>query len=122
MLTKVRLSPSESATKFLVGKKKRGSDGNMWIIKETKTGVKRWYKHKKESEKTNSKESKSEFPRKLTFTQPPFGIVLIQNGKLGYKRDTRTRLGIDKEGRVFFMAKKQKYVQNILNKKVFMLT
>jgi len=38
----IRKSPSTSATKFAVGKKKKGNDGNMWIVSETKTGVKRW--------------------------------------------------------------------------------
>ena len=41
---KDRPSPSESATKFKVGTKKKGNDGNMWIIVENKNGVKRWSK------------------------------------------------------------------------------
>ena len=43
---KDRPSPSESATKFKVGTKKKGNDGNMWIIVENKNGVKRWNKVK----------------------------------------------------------------------------
>ena len=43
---KKRPSPSESATKFKVGTKKKGNDGNMWIIIENKNGVKRWNKIK----------------------------------------------------------------------------
>ena len=43
---KDRPSPSESATKFKVGTKKKGNDGNMWIIVENKNGVKRWSKSK----------------------------------------------------------------------------
>lgn len=39
-----RKSPSESATKFNVGTKKKGNDGNMWIITKNKNGVKRWVK------------------------------------------------------------------------------
>ena len=39
---KERPSPSESATKFKVGTKKKGNDGSMWIIVENKNGVKRW--------------------------------------------------------------------------------
>mgnify|MGYP006429349227 CR=1 FL=1 len=34
----VRKSPTESATKFPVGEKKKGNDGNLWIVKKTKTG------------------------------------------------------------------------------------
>ena len=37
-----RPSPSVSATLFNVGIKKKGGDGNMWIIVENKNGVKRW--------------------------------------------------------------------------------
>ena len=43
---KERPSPSESATKFKVGSKKKGNDGNMWIVVENKNGVKRWSKVK----------------------------------------------------------------------------
>ena len=43
---KDRPSPSESATKFKVGTKKKGNDGNMWIIVKNKNGVKRWSKIK----------------------------------------------------------------------------
>jgi hypothetical protein len=41
-----RPSPSESATLYKVGTKKKGNDGNMWIIKESSNGIKRWSKYK----------------------------------------------------------------------------
>jgi hypothetical protein len=41
---KDRPSPSESATLFDIGTKKIGNDGNEWIIKENKNGVKKWNK------------------------------------------------------------------------------
>jgi hypothetical protein len=41
-----RPSPAESATLFEIGTIKKGNDGNMWIITETKSGVKRWSKVK----------------------------------------------------------------------------
>ena len=41
---KVRKGPSESATKFSVGFKKKGNDGNMWKIVVTAAGVHRWAK------------------------------------------------------------------------------
>jgi len=44
---KDRPSPSESATKFKVGTKKKGGDGNMWIVVMNKNKVKRWAKLKK---------------------------------------------------------------------------
>jgi len=39
---KDRPSPSESATSFKTGTVKKGNDGNMWIVIETNSGVKRW--------------------------------------------------------------------------------
>ena len=39
-----RPSPSQSATLFKVGTKKKGNDGNIWIIKKNKNGVNRWSK------------------------------------------------------------------------------
>ena len=56
---KTRKSPAASATKFGVGVKKRGNDGNMWQIIETKTGTKRWLKvASKAKSKKNTKEVK----------------------------------------------------------------
>ena len=57
---KTRKSPSASATKFGVGVKKRGNDGNMWQIVQTKTGTKRWLKvASKAKSKKNAKVVKS---------------------------------------------------------------
>jgi hypothetical protein len=41
---KKRPSPGESATLFKVGTKKKGNDGNIWVIKKNKNGVNRWSK------------------------------------------------------------------------------
>lgn len=41
---KIRPSPSESATLFNVGTKKKGNDGNIWIIKENVNKIKKWSK------------------------------------------------------------------------------
>lgn len=38
----VRPGPTESATKFEVGKKKKGNDGRIWIVAETTAGIHRW--------------------------------------------------------------------------------
>ena len=43
-LKKDRPSPSESATQFKEGTKKKGNDDNMYIIAVNKNGVKRWKK------------------------------------------------------------------------------
>jgi hypothetical protein len=47
-----RQAPSESANDFVLGTKKRGNDGNMWIIIQTKNS-KRWSKVNK-TKKTNN--------------------------------------------------------------------
>lgn len=43
----MRLSPSESATLYQVGTKKKGNDGNTWIIVVNKNNIKRWQLYKK---------------------------------------------------------------------------
>jgi hypothetical protein len=47
-----RQAPSESANNFALGTKKRGNDGNMWVIIQTKNS-KRWSKVNK-TKKTNN--------------------------------------------------------------------
>ena len=39
---KIRKGPSSSATKFSVGTKKKGNDGNQWKIVKNKNGIKHW--------------------------------------------------------------------------------
>ena len=41
---KIRKGPYVSATKQLIGTKKKGNDGNMWKVIENKNGIKRWLK------------------------------------------------------------------------------
>jgi len=47
-----RQAPSESANDFTLGTKKRGNDGNMWVIIQTKNS-KRWSKVNKTKKKNN---------------------------------------------------------------------
>lgn len=42
--TNLRPSPTKSATLFSTGTKMFGNDGNVWMVVETKNGVKRWNK------------------------------------------------------------------------------
>ena len=42
-----RKGPEESATKFSIGTRKKGNDGNTWTITKNKNGVKRWQKIKR---------------------------------------------------------------------------
>ena len=42
--TEKRKGPTDSATKYKVGTKKMGNDGNMWVIISTQSGTHRWKK------------------------------------------------------------------------------
>ena len=53
----VRKGPTESATLFSIGTKKKGNDGNMWKITKTKAGTKRWQKITSSSTKTKKNTS-----------------------------------------------------------------
>jgi hypothetical protein len=50
-----RKGPTESATKFSIGVKKRGNDGNMWTIISTASGVHRWAKASQTSQTRRSR-------------------------------------------------------------------
>jgi hypothetical protein len=50
-----RKSPSQSATLYKIGTKKKGNDNNIWIITENKNGVKKWILHKKSTDKSSRK-------------------------------------------------------------------
>jgi len=50
-MSTIRKSPTQSATLYKVGTKKKGNDGNTWIIVENKNNVKRWQLYKKITEK-----------------------------------------------------------------------
>jgi len=53
-----RKGPSESAKNFTIGTKKRGNDGNMWIIIQTKNS-KRWSKVNETKKKNNQGNNKT---------------------------------------------------------------
>ena len=55
---KVRKGPAFSATKFSVGTKKKGNDGNMWKIVQNKNGTNRWLKISKVNSKTKNVSNK----------------------------------------------------------------
>ncbi len=48
----MRKGPEESATKFKVGTKMIGNDGNYWIIKKNKNGIQRWVRENKTIKRT----------------------------------------------------------------------
>ena len=53
----MRKGPEESATILSVGTKKKGNDGNLWVIVKNKNGVKRWNKKTNKSKKKPLKKS-----------------------------------------------------------------
>ena len=117
-MVKKRKGPSKSATLFSVGIKKKGNDGNIWIIVKNKNGVKRWKKHifkknvtkktkknflKKSSQKnrkTQNKKQKTKKNQKYCIHDNggrPFKVVI--NGKnldiFTYDKDLKEELGED---------------------------
>ena len=63
----MRKGPNDSATKFKVGTKKIGNDGNYWIIKKNKNGIQRWVKdNKRKSKRKTIKKVKSIKSNELT--------------------------------------------------------
>ena len=64
----------------------------------------------------------TDLPNQITFSEPPFGTILIRNGQFGYKKDSRTRLRRSKTGDIYFEIKNsQKYIQDTNDEKVFKL-
>jgi len=45
-MSTLRPSPTDSATLYSTGTKKKGNDGNIWVVTKTSTGTKRWTKTK----------------------------------------------------------------------------
>ena len=58
----MRKGPEASATKFSVGTKKKGNDGNIWMIVKTKNGMKRWQKTQKR--RSNKRKTRKVFKSK----------------------------------------------------------
>ena len=79
-----RPSPSDSATLFKTGTKKKGNDGNMWMVKENKNGVKRWTKVSKKTESKEKSESKKTSKIKkpeedrIKFMEASFSLKVIK--------------------------------------------
>jgi hypothetical protein len=54
-MSKLRPSPTISATKNNIGTIKRGNDGHRYIVKKTSNGIKRWVRYNKKTSKKVSK-------------------------------------------------------------------
>lgn len=76
---KTRKGPSESATKYKVGTRKLGNDGNMWIIKKAANGVQRWRKVKNNS----TKKIKSK-PNNKTISKKDISVEKLKQLKKKY--------------------------------------
>ena len=74
-----------------IGKKKQGKDGNMWIVKNTKTGIARWIRvptDKKKSTKKSTKKTVKKSTKKSTksvkkpvkkISKRPIGNLTVTN-------------------------------------------
>jgi len=77
---KVRKGPASSATKFSIGTKKKGNDGNMWKIVQNKNDTKRWLKisNNKTIKKKQSEKNKIEHIQSVE----NYNILIKENKKL----------------------------------------
>jgi len=81
-MVNTRKGPSNSATKFRLGTKKKGNDGNIWKIVQNKHGTKRWLKDSKTSKK-HTKTSKKQRYRRIPYgTDVKKDIIWGKNKKL----------------------------------------
>lgn len=57
---RTRKGPTVSATKYSIGTKKRGNDGNIWVIASTSSGTRRWRKQRKTKRLLSNKKRKTD--------------------------------------------------------------
>lgn len=100
----MRLSPSESATKYKIGTKKKGNDNNTWIVYETSNKIKRW---KKITEKINGKKYFIH-----NNGSRPYMVIIAKNEAYIYncKYDDNDRCKYDK------LLKKYKFIKKYIGK------
>ena len=93
---KIRKSPIESANKFSIGNIKKGSDGNMWKIIATSSGVHRWQKiantHSKTIKKSKRVDDKDQdqYTQKNSLSSKNVGISTAELVKIGKKNKVLT--------------------------------
>jgi hypothetical protein len=87
---KTRKGPSESATKFKVGAKKKGNDGNIWIIVKNKNVVKRWKKISGQNKmrKTFKSKKKNTVKMRKTFKKYKITVKMLKALKKKYSVTT----------------------------------
>jgi hypothetical protein len=88
-----RQGPTDSANNFTLGTKKRGNDGNMWVIIQTKTS-KRWSKvnkNKIQKTKKTKKTQKTQKTKKNIITK-----TTKENNQNLTKKNKKTDISLDK--------------------------
>lgn len=70
---RTRKGPTISATKYSIGTKKRGKDGNIWVIAATTSGTRRWRKQSNATRLLSKRKRKTRKPARtsgdVTFEQ-----------------------------------------------------
>ena len=64
-MSSLRKSPIQSATLYKVGTKKKGNDGNTWIIVTNKNNINKWQRVNKKSKNEPIKESKKDIKESI---------------------------------------------------------
>jgi hypothetical protein len=88
----IRQGPSESATTFPVGTKKRGNDGNNWIVIQTKNS-KRWSKVNENKLQKTSKISKTKKTKNYTIKKSKKNDISVDKLKQLLKKYNVTTSG-----------------------------
>jgi hypothetical protein len=106
------------------GKSRKGRDGNKWVVKKVSNGSLRWAKDgiKKGSKVAPKKDKQGTTIRtKLVFKEVPFGFITINKGQFGYIKQTTIRLKSNLKYGIHIIIKKNIYIQNKQNPKIFNL-
>ena len=82
---KVRKGPTASATAFNVGTKKKGNDGNYWIVVATKANVHKWQKIKN-STKTTKTTNNSTMKRCEDFCKNDYKDHIVKHREKNQKK------------------------------------
>lgn len=90
MNNSVRKSPTASATLYKTGTKKKGNDGNIWIVNELANGVKRWKIFKKPSKIIKTVKLKSKKFRSSKFRSSKSKSKKIKPTSISKKRKSKS--------------------------------
>ena len=114
-----RPSPSESATIFPEGTEKKGNDGNMYVIKVDKNGVKRWKKSsdtKKSSKKTSKKASKKPSKKRLKKDSKKISKKVSKKRERGFSLESFYDLKVIKPKDVYKYISHESVLKKVVDK------